>query len=85
MLRFRIIIIIIIDGNRIDAEGAKAIGAALINNDTLIDLNLSMSYSASLLFIGENEIGAEGAKAIGAALINNCALTNLSLCMCFFA
>ena len=60
-------IILFIDSNGIGDEGAKAIGAALINNFTLTVLSLRMCSCFSLLWlllIEYNRIGVEGAEAI---------------------
>ena len=74
---------IFVGRNEIHDEGAKAIAAALLKNQTLTQLDLGDLYYYNItylfIFVGYNKIGDEGAKAIADALLKNQALTQLNL------
>eukprot|EP01022_Parablepharisma_sp_SALTPOND_P013146 TRINITY_DN1734_c0_g1_i1.p1 TRINITY_DN1734_c0_g1~~TRINITY_DN1734_c0_g1_i1.p1 ORF type:complete len:279 (+),score=-32.91 TRINITY_DN1734_c0_g1_i1:1403-2239(+) len=63
--------------NNISTEGAKAIGISLMNNSSLINLDLS-SFIVKML-LGMNSITRLGVKAIATALQQNKVLTHLYL------
>ena len=64
----RVLTTLRLDGNRIGAEGAKAIAEALKVNAVLTSVDLQL-----------NSIGDDGAKAIAEALKVNAVLTKLDL------
>ena len=68
--------VVVFLGNKIGNEGAKAIGAALMTNETVTTVDLSGVF---LSFFSANKIGVEGAKAIGEALKTNKTVTTVDL------
>ena len=78
-----------IDNNQIGDVGAKAIGEALLKNQSLTQLGFSnwshiRHTNQLLLYIGFNQIGDVGANAIGEALRKNQSLTQLNLSNLFY-
>ena len=67
--------------NQICGIGGKAIGEAIVKNQSLIHLELSkcLYITSTKLFIGSNHIGDVGGKAIGEALLENRSLAIIFL------
>jgi len=68
---------------KIGNEGAKVIGEALMKNNSLVSLNLSIFFMIVDFWISNliegNKIGDEGVKVIGEALMKNNSLNLLNL------